>query len=111
MLRPIETNNAATGDGDFDNRTPTALVDLGTNGLFPKCRHLARQIVTNQMIEFLPVFVLGGMVQQKLAKLRLPSLRQAYSEALERGKLDRRGLVPASIHIQVLVQAWKQLRS
>lgn len=49
-------------------------------------------------------------VRQNFAKLSLPSLQQAYSEALERCKLDRRGKVPHSIHIQVLVQAWKQLR-
>jgi hypothetical protein len=49
-------------------------------------------------------------VRQNFAKLSVPSLQTAYSEALERCKLDRRGRVPASIHIQVLVQAWKQLR-
>ena len=49
-------------------------------------------------------------VRQNFAKLSLPSLQTAYSEALERCKLDRRGRAPASIHIQVLVQAWKQLR-
>ena len=49
-------------------------------------------------------------VRQNFAKLSTPSLQQAYSEALERCKLDRRGRVPPSIHIQVLVQAWKQLR-
>ena len=49
-------------------------------------------------------------VRQNFAKLSTPSLQTAYSEALERCKLDRQGRVPASIHIQVLVQAWKQLR-
>jgi hypothetical protein len=49
-------------------------------------------------------------VRQNFAKLSTPSLQQAYSEALERCKLGRRGQAPASIHIQVLVQAWKQLR-
>jgi hypothetical protein len=49
-------------------------------------------------------------VRQNFAKLSIPSLQTAYTEALERCKLDRRGRVPASIHIQVLVQAWKQLR-
>jgi len=49
-------------------------------------------------------------VRQNFARLSLPSLQQAYSEALERCKLDRRGRVPASIHIQVLVQAWRTLR-
>ena len=49
-------------------------------------------------------------VRQNFARLSIPSLQQAYAEALERCKLDRRGRAPASIHIQVLVQAWKQLR-
>ena len=49
-------------------------------------------------------------VRQNFARLSAPSLQQAYGEALERCKLDRRGRPPASIHIQVLVQAWKQLR-
>jgi hypothetical protein len=49
-------------------------------------------------------------VRQNFAKLSLPSLQTAYSETLERCKLDRRGRAPASIHIQVLVQCWKQLR-
>jgi hypothetical protein len=49
-------------------------------------------------------------VRQNFAKLSLPSLQTAYSEALERCKLDRRGRAPASIHIRVLVKAWKQLR-
>ena len=44
------------------------------------------------------------------AKLSVPSLQQAYSEALERCKLERRGRAPRSVDIQVLVQAWKQLR-
>jgi len=44
-------------------------------------------------------------VRQNFAKLSLPSPQQAYSEAL-----DRRGRAPASIHLQVLVQAWKHLR-
>jgi hypothetical protein len=49
-------------------------------------------------------------VRQNFAKLSVPSLQTAYSEALERCKLDRRGRAPASIHLQVLVQGWKQLR-
>ena len=49
-------------------------------------------------------------VRLGFAKLSPSSLQQAYSEALERCKLDRRGRAPASIHIQVLVQAWRQLR-
>lgn len=51
-----------------------------------------------------------GEVRQNFAKLSTPSLQQAYSEALERCRLDRRGRAPASIHIQVLVQAWRILR-
>jgi hypothetical protein len=49
-------------------------------------------------------------LRQRYAKLGLPSLRQAYSETLERCKLDRRGRAPHSVHIQVLVQIWKLLR-
>jgi hypothetical protein len=49
-------------------------------------------------------------VRSNFAKLSLPSLQQAYSEALDRCKLDRRGRAPRSVDIQVLVQAWKQLR-
>jgi hypothetical protein len=64
--------------------------------------------------EFSPDQVLSteqlAEVRQNFAKLSVPSLQTAYTEALERCKLDRRGRVPASIHLQVLVQAWKQLR-
>ena len=49
-------------------------------------------------------------VRQNFARLSVPSLQTAYAEALERCRLDRRGRPPASIHIQVLVQAWRQLR-
>jgi hypothetical protein len=49
-------------------------------------------------------------VRSNFAKLSVPSLQQAYSEALERCRLDRRGRAPQSVHIQVFVQAWKQLR-
>jgi len=49
-------------------------------------------------------------VRSNFAKLSLSSLQQAYREALERCKLDRRGRAPRSVDIQVLVQAWKQLR-
>ena len=49
-------------------------------------------------------------VRQNFARLSIPSLQHAYGEALERCKLDRPGRAPASIHVQVLVQAWKQLR-
>ena len=50
-------------------------------------------------------------VRRNFARLSVPSLQTAYAEALERCKLDRRGRPPASIHVQVLVQAWKQLRN
>jgi hypothetical protein len=49
-------------------------------------------------------------LRQQYAKLSTSSLQQAYREALERCKLDRRWRAPASSHIQVLVQAWRQLR-
>jgi hypothetical protein len=49
-------------------------------------------------------------VRQGFSKLSLTSLQQAYSEALERCKLDRRCRAPKSVHIQVLVQAWKALK-
>ena len=49
-------------------------------------------------------------VRHGFSKLSLPSLQTAYSEAWERCKLDRRGRAPNSVHIQVLVQAWKALR-
>lgn len=49
-------------------------------------------------------------MRQNFARLSVPSLQSAYSEALERCRLGRRGRPPASIHIQVLVQAWRQLR-
>jgi hypothetical protein len=57
------------------------------------------------------------LTPQQLAELRLryarlstSGLQTAYAEALERCKLDKRGRPPQSVHIQVLVQAWKQLR-
>jgi hypothetical protein len=49
-------------------------------------------------------------LRQQYARLSTPSLQQAYTEALERCKLDRMGRAPASIHVQVLVQMWRQLR-
>ena len=49
-------------------------------------------------------------VRQGFSRLSPSSLQQAYSEALERCKLDGRGRAPNSVHIQVLVQAWKALR-
>ena len=66
------------------------------------------------MADFSPDQVLSqeqlAEVRQNFAKLSVPSLQQAYTEALERCRLDRRGRAPASVHVQVLVQAWKQLR-
>lgn len=66
------------------------------------------------MPDFSPDQVLSAQqlaeVRQGFSKLSLPSLQQAYSEALERCKLDRRGRAPNSVHIQILVQAWKALR-
>ena len=49
-------------------------------------------------------------MRQNFARLSVPSLQTAYTEALEQCKLDRRRRPPASIHVQVLVQAWKQFR-
>jgi hypothetical protein len=37
-------------------------------------------------------------------------VRYAYTDALERCKLVKRGRVPRCEHIQVLVQAWRVLR-
>jgi hypothetical protein len=48
-------------------------------------------------------------LRQRYARLSLPSLQQAYTEALERCRLDRKGRVPISVHVQVFVQVWKQL--
>jgi hypothetical protein len=49
-------------------------------------------------------------VRLRYAQLSRPGLRDAYTEALERCRLDARGRAPQSVHIQVLVQAWKALR-
>ena len=51
-----------------------------------------------------------GELRHRYAMLSTPGLQMAYAEALERCKLDRRGRPPQSVHIQVLVQAWKALR-
>jgi hypothetical protein len=48
-------------------------------------------------------------VRLRYAQLSRPGLRDAYMEALERCCLDARGRAPHSVHIQVLVQAWKAL--
>jgi len=49
-------------------------------------------------------------LRQRYTQLSTPSLQTAYAEALDRCKLDQRGRPPNSIHIQVLVQAWRILR-
>jgi hypothetical protein len=49
-------------------------------------------------------------IRRNFAMLSKPSLETAYTEALERCKLTRDGRPPKAEHIQVLVQAWRQLR-
>jgi hypothetical protein len=49
-------------------------------------------------------------VRRSFSMLSTDGLRQAYADALERCKLDRRGRPPRCEHIQVLVSAWKVLR-
>lgn len=49
-------------------------------------------------------------IRRSFAMLSTPSLQTAYAEALERCKLARDGRPPKAEHIQVLVQAWRQLR-
>jgi hypothetical protein len=49
-------------------------------------------------------------IRRNFAMLAKPSLETAYAEALERCKLAKDGRPPKAEHIQVLVQAWKQLR-
>ena len=49
-------------------------------------------------------------IRRNFAMLSTASLQTAYTEAWERCKLDRRGRPPNAEHIQVLVQAWRQLR-
>jgi hypothetical protein len=48
-------------------------------------------------------------IRRNFAMLSTSSLQQAYSEALERCRLGRDGRPPKAEHIQVLVQAWRQL--
>src|SRR5215472_911422 len=45
-------------------------------------------------------------VRRSFSILSTDGLRQAYADALERCKLDKRGKPPRCEHIQVLVQAW-----
>jgi hypothetical protein len=49
-------------------------------------------------------------IRRKFALLSTPSLQTAYAEALERCRLGRDGRPPKAEDIQVLVQAWRQLR-
>jgi hypothetical protein len=49
-------------------------------------------------------------IRRNFAMLSTTSLQTAYAEALERCKLARDGRPPNAEHIQVLVQAWRQLR-
>lgn len=49
-------------------------------------------------------------IRRNFAMLSKPGLQTAYAEALERCKLARDGRPPKAEHIQVLVQAWRQLR-
>jgi hypothetical protein len=49
-------------------------------------------------------------IRRKFALLSTPSLQTAYTEALERCRLGRDGRPPKAQDIQVLVQAWRQLR-
>jgi hypothetical protein len=57
------------------------------------------------------------LTEQQLAQVRdthsmlsIDLLQKAYTEVLERCKLDRRGQPPQTVHIQVLVQVWRVLR-
>ena len=49
-------------------------------------------------------------IRRNFAMLSRPSLQTAYTEAWERCKLARDGRPPKAEHIQVFVQAWRQLR-
>jgi hypothetical protein len=49
-------------------------------------------------------------IRRDFALLSVSSLQKAYSEALERCGLGRDGRATRAEHIQVLVQAWWQLR-
>jgi hypothetical protein len=48
-------------------------------------------------------------VRRSHAMLSISGLQTAYTEALERCRLDRRGRPPPTVHIQVLVQVWRVL--
>ena len=49
-------------------------------------------------------------IRRNFSRLSTPSLQTAYTEALERCRLGRDGRPPKAEDIQVLVQAWRQLR-
>lgn len=49
-------------------------------------------------------------IRRNFAIMSKPSLETAYTEALERCRLAKDGRPPKAEHIQVLVQAWRQLR-
>jgi hypothetical protein len=49
-------------------------------------------------------------IRRNFALLSASSLQTAYTEAWERCRLGRDGRAPRPEHIQVLVQAWRQLR-
>jgi hypothetical protein len=48
-------------------------------------------------------------VRRSFSTLSTDGLRSAYSDALERCKLDKRGQPPRADQIQVLVSVWKVL--
>jgi len=50
-------------------------------------------------------------LRQRYAMLSTPSLQQVYADAWDRCKLERNGRPPNAQQIQVLVTAWKALRS
>jgi len=52
----------------------------------------------------------GSWLRIRSLGLSASSLQTAYTEALERCRLGRDGRPPKAEHIQVLVQAWRQLR-
>ncbi len=49
-------------------------------------------------------------LRRQFAKLSLTSLYDAYHAAWLRCKAERDGRAPRAIHIQELVQVWKELR-
>jgi hypothetical protein len=51
-----------------------------------------------------------AQVRNTHSMLSIDLLQKAYTEVLERCRLDRRGQPPKTVHIQVLVQVWRVLR-